>query len=351
MIDRSFWRDRRVLLTGHTGFKGAWLALWLERLGAEVFGLALPPETEPALFSLLQPMSGLRSRLADLRDPAAVAAIVGEARPSVVIHMAAQALVRRSYLDPVGTMATNVMGTAYLLDALRAAEELESVVVVTTDKVYRDTGHRRPFSEQDPLGGSDPYSASKAAAEHLVACMGASFFATSGVAVATARAGNVIGGGDWSEDRLIPDVWRAVRARQPLRLRNPLATRPWQHVLEPLCGYLTYAERLASGGDLPASLNFGPATDDELTVATVAETMLAAMNGSPCWVREEGPQPKETQHLAIDPALAMRTIGWRPRLNALQALQWTAEWYGAVANGADAREMTAGQIRRYEALP
>jgi CDP-glucose 4,6-dehydratase len=350
MIERAFWRDRRVLLTGHTGFKGAWLALWLDDLGAKVFGLALPPDTEPALFSMLQPMAGLSSRLADIRDPDAVAAAVDEARPSVVIHMAAQALVRRSYRLPVETLCTNVMGTAYLLDSLRDIDDLKAVLVVTTDKVYRNDGHRHPFSESDPLGGADPYSASKAAAELLVASMAASFFAAKGVAVATARAGNVIGGGDWSEDRLIPDLWRAVRAGEPLRLRNPDATRPWQHVLEPLAGYLAYVERLASGAEVPSALNFGPPADDVLTVAEVADTMLAAVGSTQRWVKVEGPQPEEAQFLTIDPALAISSIGWRPRLSAMDALQWTAEWYGAVLNGADARQTATEQIRRYEAL-
>lgn len=351
MIDRAFWRGRRVLLTGHTGFKGAWLALWLEDLGARVFGLALPPDTEPSLFALLQPIAGLSSLMADIRDPAAVAAAVNEARPSVVIHMAAQALVRRSYRLPVETLCTNVMGTAYLLNSLRAANELQAVVVVTTDKVYRNDHHRHRFSENDPLGGADPYSASKAAAELLVASMASSFFAAMGVAVATARAGNVIGGGDWSDDRLVPDLWRAARSREPLRLRNPESTRPWQHVLEPLCGYLMYAERLAHGADVPSALNFGPlATDDVLTVAELADTILAAMNSSQRWVNVESPQPDEAQFLAIDPALAMSSIGWRPRLDVSKALKWTAEWYSDVANGADPRRAALEQIHRYESL-
>jgi CDP-glucose 4,6-dehydratase len=350
MIERAFWRNRRVLLTGHTGFKGAWLTLWLEEMGAQVFGLALPPDTEPALFSLLQPMSGVSSRLVDIRDADAVAAAVAEARPSVVIHMAAQALVRRSYRLPVETLATNVMGTAYLLDSLRETSDLKAVLVVTTDKVYRNNGHQHPFAESDPLGGHDPYSASKAAAELLVASMAASFFAAKGVAVATARAGNVIGGGDWSEDRLIPDLWRAVRAGQQLQLRNPQSTRPWQHVLEPLSGYLRYVERLAEGAAVPPSLNFGPPAEDVLTVGQVADAMLVAMGSTQRWVKIDSPQPEEAQFLSLDPALAMNSIGWRPRLTAPEALQWTADWYHVVGNGADPRRTASEQIRRYEAL-
>jgi CDP-glucose 4,6-dehydratase len=293
----------------------------------------------------------LSSRMADIRDPAAVAAVVDEARPSVVIHMAAQALVRRSYRLPVDTLCTNVMGTAYLLDSLRTLAGLDAVLVVTTDKVYRNNGHRHPFAEDDPLGGADPYSASKAAAELLVASMAASFFAAKGVAVATARAGNVIGGGDWSEDRLIPDIWRAVRAGEPLRLRKPNATRPWQHVLEPLAGYLAYLERLARGDEVPSALNFGPPPDEVLTVAQVADAMLGAAGSTQRWIKVEEPQPKEAEFLTLDPALAMNAIGWRPRLSALDALDWTAGWYRAVADGADVRRTVLEQIRRYEALP
>jgi CDP-glucose 4,6-dehydratase len=350
MIEHAFWRDRRVLLTGHTCFKGAWLSLWLEQIGAQVFGLALPPDTEPALYSLLQPFARLHARLADIRDPAAVAAAVDEARPQIVIHMAAQSLVRRAYRQPVDTFATNVMGTAHLLEAVRGVGGLQAVLVITTDKVYRNDGQGRPFTEDDPLGGADPYSASKAAAEFVVASMARSFFAAEGVAVATARAGNVIGGGDWAEDRLIPDVWRAVRAGAPLPLRYPQATRPWQHVLEPLSGYLIYAERLASGAAVPPALNFGPKPDEVLTVAEVAEAMLKAMQSPQGWVRAGGANPKEADTLAIDPSLAMRTLGWRPRLGPAQSVQWTADWYRAVNDGADPRRAAVEQIRRYEAL-
>jgi CDP-glucose 4,6-dehydratase len=350
MIDRAFWRDRRVLLTGHTGFKGAWLSLWLEQMGAKVFGLALPPDTEPALYSLLQPMNGILSRLSDIRDRAAVAAAVLEAQPQIVIHMAAQSLVRRSYRNPVDTIATNVIGTACLLDALREVEALEAVLVVTTDKIYRNDGQGQAFSEADPLGGADPYSASKAATEIVAASMGESYFAQRGVLVATARAGNVIGGGDWAEDRLIPDLWRAVQAGEALRLRNPQSTRPWQHVLEPLSGYLLYAQRLAEHTEIPPALNFGPQPDDVLTVAEVADAMLAAFNCRRRWLQMEGKQPKEAEFLAIDPALARASIGWQPRLRSAQAVQWTAEWYRAFGMGADPRVAALDQIDRYEKL-
>lgn len=346
MIERAFWRDRRVLLTGHTGFKGAWLALWLERLGARVFGLALPPDTEPALFPMLAPK--LISRIGDIRDAGVVARAVQEARPQIVIHMAAQALVRRSYRAPLETFATNVMGTVHLLDSLRGADGLQAVLVVTTDKVYRNNGGENPFAEDDPLGGADPYSASKAAAELVAASMAKSFFG--GKCVATARAGNVIGGGDWSNDRLIPDIWRAANAGEPLRLRNPQATRPWQHVLDPLAGYVQYVERLASGTDVPNALNFGPLPGDALTVAEIADAMLAAMRCDKRWIRDGCEHPAEAQNLGLDPARAMQTIGWRPRLQTSDALQWTADWYSAVGAGAPARDITLAQIARYEAL-
>lgn len=352
MIDRDFWQGRRVLLTGHTGFKGAWLSLWLEQLGAEVFGLALAPDTEPALFARLSPFARQQSRLIDILDVAAVAQAVRDARPQVAIHLAAQPLVRRSYREPVETYATNVMGTVHLLDALREAGDLQAVLVITTDKVYRNDGGRQPFTENDPLGGDDPYAASKVAAEFVTMSFAQSFLAQKHVAVATARAGNVIGGGDWAADRLIPDLWRAMRAGEPLQLRHPQSTRPWQHVLEPLGGYLVYAERLARQGDVPRSLNFGPRPGDALTVAAVADTLCRTLGFAHGWrgAQAGAPQPKEADDLALDPGLAAAALGWHPRLDAAQALQWTADWYRAVDAGADARSLCLEQLRRYEAL-
>jgi CDP-glucose 4,6-dehydratase len=350
MIDRAFWRERRVLLTGHTGFKGAWLSLWLERLGAKVIGLALPPDSEPALYSLLEPFSEHQSRMVDMRDPAAVAQAIDEARPQIVIHMAAQSLVRRSYRQPVETIATNVMGTVYLLESLRKIVPVQAVLVVTTDKVYSNAGRPRALAEDAPLGGADPYSASKAATELVVASLGPNYFAPRGVAVATARSGNVIGGGDWAEDRLVPDIWRAWKAHKPLRLRHPHATRPWQHVLEPLAGYLMYAEKLAAGADVPRALNFGPRRRDALTAAQIADAMIAGLPGSKPWVMEEGPHPEEAEHLALDSARAVESLDWHPRLSSRDTLQWTAAWYRAYAEGGEPRKLALDQIARYEAL-
>lgn len=353
MIDRDFWRGRRVLLTGHTGFKGAWLSLWLEQLGAEVFGLALAPDTEPSLYARLSPFARQHSYVGDIRDADAVAQAVRQARPQVAIHLAAQALVRRSYREPVETYAANVMGTVHLLEALRGADELQAVLAITTDKVYRNGGGGpRAFKESDPLGGHDPYAASKVAAEAVTESFARSFLVPQGVAVATARAGNVIGGGDWAADRLIPDLWRAMRAGEPLRLRHPQATRPWQHVLEPLGGYLVYAESLARGREVPRALNFGPRPGDTLTVAAVAETLCRTLEFAPGWrdAQAGAPQPKEADDLALDAGLAAAALGWHPRLDAAQALQWTADWYRAFDAGADARSLCRAQLRRYEAL-
>lgn len=350
-MDKGFWQDRRVLLTGHTGFKGAWLSLWLEALGAKVTGLSLAPATEPSLFAQLAPFACQCSILADIRDAAHVKQVVRRARPQIVIHMAAQSLVRRSYAETVGNFATNIMGTVYLLEALRDSNGLQAILVITTDKVYENVGDARAFIESDPLGGHDPYAASKAACEVVTASYARSFFADKGVAVATARAGNVIGGGDWAEDRIIPDLWRAVRAGEPLRLRNPQATRPWQHVLEPLAGYLAYAEKLAKGGDAPRALNFGPLPGDAMTVAEVVEIVLASLAPEQGWetLETDTPQPKEASHLALDPGLAMKSLKWRPRLSTAQALRWTAEWYRAFDAGADARALCRQQLQDYEA--
>ena len=348
--DRGFWQGRRVLLTGHTGFKGSWAALWLSRLGARVTGLALEPDTEPSLWRLAGEGLVEDEIVADVTDAEAVQAAVERARPSIVLHMAAQALVRRSYQRPAETFATNLLGTVNLMDALRSVEGLEAALIVTTDKVYANHGTGRDFAEGDALGGEDPYSASKACTEIAAASYAVSFFRPRGIPLATARAGNVIGGGDWSPDRLIPDVVRASEAGRPVCLRYPDSTRPWQHVLEPVNGYLLYLEALARGGDLPAALNFGPPAGSASSVASVAEIMAEALGAPTAWVRDERPAPPEMRYLSLDPSLAMESLGWRPKLSCEEAVRWSARWYADWKNGADAASLCHAQVDEYEAL-
>ncbi|WP_238324593.1 CDP-glucose 4,6-dehydratase [Pseudacidobacterium ailaaui] len=345
---QDFWSSQRVFLTGHSGFKGAWLSLWLEKMGAEVYGLSLPPLSQPNLFELLSPFQKSASEFGDIRDRNVVRHAIKSFQPTIAIHMAAQPLVRRSYRDPLETFAVNVMGTANFLESLRGTPGLKAVLIITTDKVYRNTSTGKPFSENDPLGGHDPYSASKAAAELVTASWTHSYFTDLGVEVATARAGNVIGGGDWSEDRLIPDVWRAVMTGRPVELRYPNATRPWQHVLEPLAGYLVFLEALSSGNkDLPKALNFGPSAGDELTVSQVADIMARSLGASHGWVASKDPVFAEMPVLSLDASLATASLHWRPALTAHKALEWTAEWYRRVNAGENAREVSLEQIQRY----
>ena len=348
--NRAYWNGRRVFLTGHTGFKGAWLALWLNRLGAEVHGYALPPDTEPSLWREIG--SGLLASetLADLAERNRLGAAVDAARPQVVIHMAAQALVRSGYSEPVKTIATNAMGTVYLLEALRSSTDLRAALIVTTDKVYANDDSDRDFVESDPLGGDDPYSASKAAAEILTRSYAISFLEPSGLKVATARAGNVIGGGDWSLDRLIPDVWRAAQSGVAVKLRSPNATRPWQHVLDPLSGYLRYIEMLVGQDDLPRAFNFGPPPSEGATVAEVADRMGRALGLATAWEPDSGEHPPEMKALSLDPSLARESIGWRTRLPLNSAFEWTADWYQAYGSGRSALDLCAEQIDRYETL-
>ena len=350
----EFWRGRRVLLTGHTGFKGAWMSLWLKSLGAKVTGYALPPAAEPALWSLIgadrSGAGGTRSVIADIREPRQVGEAVTHADPQIVIHMAAQALVRESYRDPLGTYATNVMGTAVLLQACRALSNLQCVVVVTSDKVYENRGQGRAFEENDRLGGHDPYSNSKACAELLTQSFRDSFFAD-GPPIATARAGNVVGGGDWSHDRLIPDCVRALQSGHAVTLRYPDAIRPWQHVLEPLSGYLSLAEALAKTPDkTPRAVNFGPDPASFCTVREVVDEFGARFSGRPGWVRDSAPQPPEAQALTLSSALAGQALGWRPRLDIRETLSWTADWYLAHSAGENMAAFSEAQIARYGEL-
>lgn len=348
--DPAFWAGRRVLLTGHSGFKGAWASLWLDRLGAEVHGVALAPDTDPSLWRDVGAGLLASETLCNINDRGALYGAIEAIQPELVIHMAAQALVRRGYSMPVETIATNALGTAHLLEALREVNGLRAALIVTTDKVYANHGESRDFVESDRLGGHDPYSASKAAAELITQSYAASFFDPRGVPVATARAGNVVGGGDWSEDRLVPDLWRAAQGGVPLILRSPGATRPWQHVLEPLAGYLLYVEALAQDDGVPRALNFGPLPGAPLTVAEVAEEMAKALGFEQPWRQAEGEHPPEMQWLSIDPALAGETLGWRPHLESAATIEWTARWYDRYRRGARARSLCLDQIQQYEAI-
>jgi CDP-glucose 4,6-dehydratase len=344
----AFWRDKRVLLTGQTGFKGSWLALWLTRLGAQVTGLGLVPKTQPALFTLASLAERIESHAQDIRDAAATAAIVHAAEPEVVFHLAAQPLVRASYRDPLGTFATNIQGTANLLEALRGLDSLRVVVTITTDKVYRNGEQPFPYRETDPLGGHDPYSASKAAAELVIASYREAFLAGQGVAVATARAGNVIGGGDWSQDRLIPDAVRAWSAEQPLQVRRPQAIRPWQHVLEPLWGYLRLAERLWDQPDLAGAYNFGPLPHDAASVREVVTLAREVyQRGEILWsAGDEGPQ--EAGWLALETAKARHDLGVQPRWPLRVGIEHTLRWYRQQAEGACAAALCEQEIADFE---
>jgi CDP-glucose 4,6-dehydratase len=350
VTDSGFWRGKRVFLTGHTGFKGGWLAIWLESLGASVFGYALAPVTTPSLFEIAGVGESADSTLADIRDGQKLSVAMQRAAPDIVFHLAAQPLVRASYRDPVETYATNVMGTVHLLEAVRQIDSVRAVVVVTTDKCYDNREWEWGYRENDPLGGYDPYSSSKAAAELVTAAYRNSFFLPPEVAsVASARAGNVIGGGDWAEDRLIPDIVRAVSGGAPVRIRNPNAIRPWQHVVEPLAGYLQLAQRLYSdGAGFAQAWNFGPEDRDARTVGWIARHVTELWGDGASWVVDEGEHPHEANFLKLDISKARQRLGWAPRLDLETALEWTTDWYRSFAQGADMRNETLEQIANYE---
>lgn len=345
--DSAFWRGKRVLVTGHTGFKGAWLTLWLNAMGARVTGFARAPDQSPALFDLARVERHCTSLIGDLTDGRAVAEAVTACDPQIVLHLAAQALVRRSLSQPVETVASNVLGTACLLDALRHTSSLETVLVVTSDKVYDHAGPAKAFNEADRLGGKDPYSASKAACEIIVASFAASFFEA--VPVATVRGGNVIGGGDFSEDRLVPDIVRSALGQTPLVLRHPEATRPWQHVLDCLCGYLRFAERLSRHPDTPRSLNIGPDHRSEASVGEVATLLLDSLGMRTPWRHVPVHGSIEMKSLAIDSSRARELLPWADRLPGAASLAWTASWYGDWRRGSDPEALTLGQIASYGA--
>jgi CDP-glucose 4,6-dehydratase len=349
--DAGFWRGRRVLLTGHTGFKGTWLYLWLRTLGAEVTGYALEPAFEPSLWATVGDAvvgAGGRSIIGDIRDAGRVRGVVADTQPQIVIHMAAQALVRESYRDPLATYATNVMGTANLLEACRGTRDLECVVIVTSDKVYENHAAGRPFVEDDRLGGHDPYSNSKACAELVTGSFRDSFF-VDGPPIASVRAGNVIGGGDWAADRLIPDCVRALQAGRPVTLRYPDAVRPWQHVLEPLSGYLALAKALVeTPKTAPRAVNFGPDPASFCSVHQVVDAFSARFDGKPGWVRDAAVHPAEARALTLSSKLAERSLEWRPILCIEESLSWTADWYRAHALGENMLTASRAQIAHYQ---
>jgi len=348
--DPGFWHGKRVLLTGHTGFKGSWAALWLSRMGASVTGLALAPDQTPALFDLARVNEHLASQIVDLRDQASVEAALKGVEVDLVLHMAAQPIVRASIEDPVATFAANIMGTAHLLQALRAQASLRAALVVTSDKVYANAETGRAFSEDDALGGKDPYSASKAAAEIVTQSFARSFYDRMSVPLATARGGNVIGGGDFSRDRLVADIVRASRVQAETVLRHPEATRPWQHVLDCVAGYLVYLEHLASDPATPRAMNFGPRPGGPaVTVGELATRAVEALGARP-WRHEPDPASLEAKSLGVDASLAKRMLGFESRLDAPQAVDWTMDWYRRQADGEDALALCRDQIDRYESL-
>ena len=337
------WAGHSVFLTGHTGFKGSWLMVWLKELGADVTGYSLPPDPN----SLGERLGHGGAGLGDIRDAGALKAAMQAASPRIVFHLAAQALVRRSYVDPLETFATNVMGTAHVLDAVRATPSVQAVVVITTDKCYENREWPWPYRETDALGGRDPYSASKAGSELVTACWRRSFLTDKGVGVASARAGNVFGGGDWSTNRLVPDCVKAFIDGSTVRIRSPHATRPWQHVLDPLCGYLLLAERLLAGETVDEAWNFGPGIDEVRPVSEVVSMLARYWGKGADWAIDGGIHPHEAALLSVDAAKARARLGWRPRLCLTEGLQITVQWYQKHHAGVAARSLVLENLEHY----
>ncbi|MDI1246510.1 MAG: CDP-glucose 4,6-dehydratase [Rhodoferax sp.] len=348
-MNPSFWRGKRVFLTGHTGFKGSWLSLWLHSLGAELHGLALVPPTNPNLFTEARVAQGMASStIGDIRDLATVQQAMQACQPDIVIHMAAQPLVRLSYAEPVETYATNVMGTVHVLEAARHSPGVKAIVVVTTDKCYENKEWVWGYRENEPMGGHDPYSNSKGCTELVTRAYRSSFLQNHGIAVATARAGNVIGGGDWAADRLVPDILRAFEQNRPVVIRNPHATRPWQHVLEPLSGYLSLAEQLYTQGQAFAEgWNFGPKDDDARPVQWIVEHMVKIWGNGASWQQDGGSHPHEANYLKLDISKAKARLGWQPRWPLTCALEHISSWHQAWLAHTDMQQLCLSQIQHY----
>ena len=350
----DFWRGKRVFMTGHTGFKGSWLSLWLQSMGAEVTGYALTPPTNPSLFEVANVAQGMTSIIADIRDLSKLQKAMQVAQSDIVIHMAAQPLVRYSYVEPVETYSTNVMGTVHVLESVRHTPSVKAVVVVTTDKCYENKEWPWGYRENEPMGGYDPYSNSKGCAELVTAAYRNSYFHTDkyqdhGVAIGSGRAGNVIGGGDWAEDRLIPDIMRAINSSQPVSIRNPHSTRPWQHVLEPLSGYLLLAQKLyEEGPNFAEAWNFGPNDDDAKPVDWILDNLTKTWGEGASWKLDVGNHPHEAHYLKLDCSKAKARLHWQPRWSLATAIDQICVWHKAHLAGEGMQAMCLRQIKQYE---
>ena len=355
-MNSSFWKSKKVLITGHTGFKGSWLSLWLNEMGADVLGVSLAPTTKPNLFELAELGKRFRSVICDIRDQQKLRAVYDEFKPEIVLHLAAQALVRPSYKDPVGTYSTNVMGTVHVLESARLTPSVRTIVNVTTDKCYENREWAWGYRENEAMGGFDPYSSSKGCSELVTSAYRRSFFSGTGTAhvgLASARAGNVIGGGDWSEDRLIPDCMRALLKGEAIPIRNPDSIRPWQHVLEPLSGYLCLAQRCYEKPDaFSEAFNFGPEDSEVKPVGWIADRITRIWGKGASWKNvKEANAPHEAHYLKLDISLAKSKLGWRPRLSIEQNLDWTTNWYRRFGQGESALKITLEQIKEFENQP
>lgn len=355
-MNKSFWNRKKVLLTGHTGFKGSWLSLWLQSAGANLMGYALNPPTEPSHFSLARAAEGMESIEGDIRDLAKLGEVARRFNPDIVIHFAAQALVRPSYESPVDTIETNVMGTVNLLEAVRGMKSVRAVVCITSDKCYENREWNWGYRENEPMGGHDPYSASKGSAELIISAYRRSYFPVEkwddhGVAVASTRAGNVIGGGDWAKDRLIPDIMRKFVDNEPVIIRSPHATRPWQHVIEPLNGYLMLAEKLYERGpEYAQGWNFGPADEDAKPVGWIVDKLVELWGPQAKWELDTDIHPHEASYLKLDCSKSSALLDWRPKTRLPTTLEWIVEWYREYQAGGDIRAVTEKQISTFEQL-
>ncbi|MCF7971118.1 MAG: CDP-glucose 4,6-dehydratase [Methylococcaceae bacterium] len=355
-MEQVFWQGKKVLLTGHTGFKGSWLALWLQSLGAEVIGMALDPPTQPSLFERANVAGNMRSLIGDIRDLQWVRQVFSEIQPDIVLHLAAQPLVRYSYQEPVETYATNVMGTLHVLEGIRSVDSVRAALMITTDKCYENKEWHWGYRENEPMGGFDPYSSSKGCAEILIASYRNSYFPVSQytqhrTALASARAGNVIGGGDWAEDRLIPDMLRAFSQNQPVLIRNPYAIRPWQHVLEPLSGYLQLAEKLYTvGAPFAEAWNFGPEHQDAQPVEWIVKRMASLWSEQAEWLIDVGDHPHEAHYLKLDCSKAHAELAWSPRWSLAMALEKIVAWHQAEQLGEDMQQLSLAQIAEYQSV-